>query len=202
MSYAAEELLASPELIQRLASGDRSAVALLAHECSGLLLDYLKKTKGRHGLCEADWMDVLQEVYVKFIHEPPELDPFRPVLPYLRRMILNEARDMVRKTARRTNYEGSAGKQRILLAAGAEAVGKTTEHAEDKTLVESKLAKMSENDRNALKAYVAAGPDKHVVELARREGIELGAAQMRYARAVKRWEKEMESDEAESEGQA
>src|SRR5690606_9948882 len=99
MTDEPEDFQASPEFFQRLARRERDAIATLARECVGPLLDYLRKTRGRHGQPKDEWNDIVQHVLAKFIaHDVAQrLDPGRPLLPYMRQMVLNRARDQAKK---------------------------------------------------------------------------------------------------------
>lgn len=184
---AATHTINTPEFFARLARCEREAVGILFREYAGAMMDYLLKTKRRHGLQEDCWRDAVQEVFVKFLSKPPDLDPSRTIGPLLMTMALNGARDWAKRERRRLQYEDAAKAERLRLAAGAEAVGARLESAEDKMLIESKMAQMSSPDQQALAAFVQSGPNRHVASLAVTAGTTLGAAQMRFQRAKVRW---------------
>ena len=177
----------TPEFLARLSRGDQVAVGILFRECAGEMMDYLKKTRSRHGVGESEWWDVVQKVFVKFLAKPPELDPSRRIKPLLLTMLLNEARDQSRIRRRRVTREKAVQVQGLRKAAGAESAGSRLMAAEDRSVVEGKLAKMSPTDRQALDAFVEGGPDRHVSNLAAASGVSQGTAQMRFVRAKDRW---------------
>lgn len=185
----ATDAINTPEFFARLARCDREAVDILFREYAGAMMDFLLKTERRHGLGEDGWRDAVQEVFVKFLSKPPDLDPSRKIGPLLMTMALNEARDRAKKERTRFKYEESAKTERLRTAAGAEAIGARLAAAEDKMLVESKLVQMSPPDRQALVAFVQSGPNRHVAALAATMGTKPGAAQMRFQRAKDRWAK-------------
>ena len=185
----APDAINTTEFFARLAKCDREAVDILFREYAGAMMDFLLKTKQRHGLAEDGWRDAVQEVFVKFLSKPPDLDPSRKIGPLLMTMVLNEARDRAKKERRRLKYEEAAKAERLRTAAGAEAVGARLAAAEDKMLVESKMAQMSPSDQQALTAFVQSGPNRHVASLAASAGTNPGAAQMRFQRAKARWAK-------------
>lgn len=183
----ATDAINTPEFFARLARCDREAVEILFREYAGAMMDNLQKTKRRHGLAEDGWRDAVQEVFVKFLAKPPDLDPSRKIWPLLKTMALNEARDRAKKERTRFKYEEAAKAERLRTAAGAEAVGARLAAAEDKVVVENKLAQMSPPDQQALTAFVQNGPNRHVASLAATAGTNHGAAQMRFQRAKDRW---------------
>lgn len=185
----ATDAINTPEFFARLARCDREAVGILFREYAGAMMDFLLKTKRRHGLAEDGWRDAVQEVFVKFLCKPPDLDASRKIGPLLMTMALNEARDRAKKERTRLKYEEAAKAERLRIAAGAEAVGARLAAAEDKMLVESKMAQMSPPDQQALTAFVQSGPNRHVASLAATAGTNPGAAQMRFQRAKDRWAK-------------
>ncbi|MBK9187444.1 MAG: sigma-70 family RNA polymerase sigma factor [Phycisphaerales bacterium] len=192
----ATDAINTPEFFARLARCDTEAVEILFRAYAGIMMDFLHKTKRRHGLAEDGWRDAVQEVFVKFLSRPPDLDPSRKIGPLLKTMALNEARDRAKKERTRIKYEEAAQAERLRTAAGAEAVGARLAAAEDKLLVEHKLAKMSPTDRQALAAFVQSRPNRHVASLAATTGTNTGAAQMRFQRAKERWSKVLgESEE-------
>lgn len=193
---AATDAINTPEFFARLARCDREAVGILFREYAGAMMDVLLKTKRQHGLAEDGWRDAVQEVFVKFLSKPPDLDPSRKIDSFLMTMALNEARDRAKKERTRFKYEEAAKAERLRTAAGAEAVGARLAAAEDKMLVESKMAQMSLPDQQALTAFVQSGPNRHVVSLAATAGTNPGAAQMRFQRTKVRWAKVLgEGDE-------
>ncbi|MBX3363331.1 MAG: sigma-70 family RNA polymerase sigma factor [Phycisphaeraceae bacterium] len=183
----ATDTINTPEFFARLVRCDSEAVGILFREYAGAMMDFLLKTKRRHGLAEDGWGDAVQEVFVKFLSKPPDLDPSRKIGPLLMTMALNEARDRAKKERTRLKCEEAAKAERLRTAAGAEAVGARLAAAEDKTLVEGKLAQMSQPDRQALATFVQSGPNRHVAALAATTGTKPGAAQMRFQRAKDRW---------------
>lgn len=185
----ATDAINTPEFFARLVRCDREAVGILFREYAGAMMDFLLKTKRRHGLAEDGWRDAVQEVFVKFLSKPPDLDPSRKIGPLLMTMALNEARDRAKKERTRLKYEEAAKAERLRTAAGAEAVGARLAAAENKTLVEGKMAQMSQPDRQALAAFVQSGPKRHVAALAATAGTKPGAAQMRFQRAKDWWAK-------------
>lgn len=172
-----------------LAQGDRKAVSRLYREHAGFMLDYVAKTKRRHGLAASEWVDAVHDVFVTLLNRPPDLDPTRDIGPLLLTMSLNAARDLAKKARRRTKNEAAAGLELLRTAAGAEAVGSRLVAADNKRFVETKLERLSPDDRQALVAYSADGPNRHVVALAASAGVEKGTAQMRFSRAKVRWAK-------------
>ncbi|HRQ71811.1 MAG TPA: sigma-70 family RNA polymerase sigma factor [Phycisphaerales bacterium] len=185
----ATDAINTPEFFARLDRCDSEAVGILFREYAGEMMDFLLKTKRRHGLAEDGWPDAVQEVFVKFLCKPPDLDPSRKIGRLLMTMALNEARDRAKKDRTRFKYEEAAKAERLRTAAGAEAVGARLAAADDKLLVESKLAQMSPPDQQALAAFVQGGPSRHVASLSATTGINSGAAQMRFQRAKERWAK-------------
>lgn len=197
MHDATEDLLASPPFLERLASRDRDAVALLARECAGPMLDHLKKTRRQHGRPESDWQDIVQAVFARFIASPPRLEVNRPVLPYLTQSALNEARDQAKKARRRERHEQRAGEEHLRFVHAASGPAKAIEHAEALSIVEAKLNAMRPEDQRAVRSFLAADGKRHVVAIAARESISQGAAQMRYTRAIDRLRKNLNKTENE-----
>ncbi len=185
----------TPAFFARLQRCDQEAVGILCYEYFGDLLNFLQKTKRRHGLAESEWRDAAQEVFVKFLTKPPELDPSRQIKPLLLTMVFNEARDLAKRGRRRAAREGTAQFERFRQAAGAETVGTRLIAAENKVLVEGKLAQLSPDDQQALAAYVRGGPSRHAANLAAEIGLKPGIAQMRYQRAKTRLKKRLEEQE-------
>jgi DNA-directed RNA polymerase specialized sigma24 family protein len=184
MNDEAAELRVTAELLEQLERGDPSARQLVAR-CAEPMLDYLRKTRGRHGLRDADWMDAVQRVFVEFFASTPPLEIGRPLLPYLKVAAISRAKNMVRAQAIRSAHEGAAVLERT--AAGAELAGGAIELAERAQRLESKLAMVSDDDRAALVAYARAPEQRHVKVLQAMEGLNQGTAQMRYKRAKERW---------------
>ncbi len=174
------------KFVRSLVCRDREAVSTLARECAGPICDYLRKTKRQHGRKESEFPDILQEVLIRFIFEPPKLDPARPLLPYLKKMALNKARDIAKKETRRKQREKMFVEWTVRMAAGGEIASQNIEIQEDLDLLDSVLSTMSITDQNALTAYKEAGPNRHVRLLSIRENISIGAAQMRFKRAFDR----------------
>lgn len=192
---AATDGINTPEFFARLAGCEREAIGILFREYAGDMMDFLSKTRRRHGLAEADWRDAVQEVFVKFLSTPLDLDPSRKIGPLLRTMVLNEARDRAKMGRRRIAYENTAGEEHIRAAAGAETVGARLAAAENKALVDRKLAQLAPTDQQALAAFVEDGPSRHVAKLAATTGTTSGAAQMRFLRAKDRWAKVLNNGE-------
>lgn len=181
----------TPDFFARLSRCEQSAVDILCREYAGEMMDYLKKTRRQHGVGGTEWWDVVQEVFVKFLTNPPELDPSRKIKPLLLTMVLNEARDHSKSRRRRVAREKIVQTQRFRKAAGAESAGARLIAAEDRAFVEGKLAKMSPTDQQALAAFVEGGPSQHVSNLAAASGVATGTAQMRFVRAKDRWATEL-----------
>jgi len=192
MHDATEDLLASPPFLERLASGDREAVALLARECAGPMLDHLKKTRRQHGRPESNWRDIVQSVLARFVERPPRLEANRPVLPYMKQAALNQAHDERKKAKRRAKHEQLAGEERLRIGHAEPAPAHALEQAETMGLVEAKLSTMSPEDQRAVRIILTADGKRHVVALAAQEGISQGAAQMRHSRAMDRLRKKMD----------
>jgi len=191
MHDATEDLLASPPFLERLASGDREAVALLARECAGPMLDHLKKTRRQHGRPESDWRDIVQSVLARFVERPPRLEAYRPVLPYLKQSALNEARDEAKRAQRRKKHEQWAGEERLRVGRAEPNPTQALEQAEMFSNVEAKLGMMSPADQRAVRILLTADGNRHIVALATQEGISVEAAQKRHSRAMERLRKKM-----------
>jgi hypothetical protein len=58
---AATDAINTPEFFARLARCDRDAVGILFREYAGAMMDYLLKTKRRHGLAEDGWRDAVAQ---------------------------------------------------------------------------------------------------------------------------------------------
>lgn len=194
MHDATEDLLASPPFLERLASGDREAVALLARECAGPMLDHLKKTKRQHGRPESDWQDIVRTVLARFVERPPRLEANRPVLPYMKQAALNQAHDERKKAKRRAMHEREAGEHRLRIGVTQPDPGHAMENAETMSVIEAKLSTMSPEDQRAVRVILTADGKRHVVTLAEREGISPGAAQMRHSRAMDRLRKNLDEE--------
>lgn len=194
MHDATEDLLASPPFLERVASGDREAVALLARECAGPMLDHLKKTRRQHGRPESDWRDIVQTVLARFVERPPRLEANRPVLPYMKQAALNQAHDERKKAKRRATHEREAGEQRLRVGVAHPDPGHAIEHAETMSVIEAKLSTMTPEDQRAMRIILTADGKRHVVSLATKEGISQGAAQMRHTRAMGRLRKKLDEE--------
>jgi len=186
MHDATEDLLASPPFLERLASGDREAGALLARECAGPMLDHLKKSRRQHGRPESDWRDIVQSVLARFVERPPRLEANRPVLPYMKQAALNQAHDERKKAKRRAKHEQRAGAERLRIGGTEPAPAHAMEQADTMGLIEAQLDTMSPEDQRSVRIILTAGDKRHVIALAAQEGISLGAAQMRHIRAMDR----------------
>lgn len=181
-----EQLLNCPSFRERLKSRDREVVRTLAALCLGPLLDYIKKTQHTHRLLECLWEDAIQKLLAKLLVNPPDLDPMRPVMPYLRQMALNEARDM-RKSENRIKLRTiKAGKLRH------------REHGDDLLPIEiiirkearenlqQKMNSLSDQDQQAIMIPLVASKGRTIKALAEYESISTPAAQMRNKRALER----------------
>lgn len=184
---AATDAINTPEFFARLVRCDPEAVGILYREYAGDMMDFLLKTKRRHGLGEAWWRDAVQEVFVRFLSRPPDLDPSRKIKPLLMMMALNEARDRAKMERRRVANEMAAQADRFQTAAGAEAVGTRLVAVENNRLIESKLAQMSAPDQQALAALAQRGSGRPIAALAAATGTNASTAQMRIQRAKERW---------------
>ncbi len=191
----AMDAINTPEFFARLSRGEPQAIDILYREYAGDMMTFLLKTKRRHGLPEEGWADAVQEVFLKFLSRPLALDPSQKIRPLLMTMVLNEAHDRVTMNGRRANHESNAQRQRLKTAAGAEATGDGLVAAENKVLVEGKLAQLSLSDQQALAAFVKSGPTRHVAALAAATGTNPGAAQMRFLRAKDRWMEALDDSE-------
>lgn len=190
-----EDFQPTPEFLQRLARRDRDAVATLARECAGPLLDHLRKTRRRHGRPEEEWQDIVQDVLAKFLaKDAPVVDPCRLLLSYLRQMALNRARDLAKEAKRRAERERVVGQQRLQAAVGASPLA-NLETAEANQLIEAKLSTLSASDQRVLRTYMQNDDGRHIVAIAESEGIDRGAAQMRYKRALQRLRATMDNDQ-------
>jgi DNA-directed RNA polymerase specialized sigma24 family protein len=159
---------------------------MLFREYAGSMMDYLSKTRGRHCLARDLWDDVVQLVFVKFLTEPPNLEPGRRLSPLLMTMVLNAARDRAKMERRRIRNIGAAQIGRFRAAAGAEATHAQISATDAKALIEDKLKQLSAADQEALAVFVTHGPTHHAATLAAARGIPVGAAQMRVKRAKER----------------
>ena len=193
MQDAAAELLATPGFIERLRSGDREAVGIFFRECAGEMMEFLKKTRQRHGCPEQEWDDAIQDVFVRFIRKPPKLQTHRPVLPYLKTCALRQARDRVKAARAKRKHESFASIEREITTPMPKGIGHDLEVAEIVAMIEAKVDGMKLTDQEAIRAFMESDPNRHVATLAERAGIEVGAAQMRFTRAIKRLRAEMDS---------
>jgi len=174
--------LNSADFLARLATRDREAIADLYRRAHKPLIDYLRRTRKRHGVPASEWLDVLQDMFVKFLHKCPAFDPQRKIGPFLRTVVFNEAVDRARERSRRSEVESLKGLAQLRAAAGAETISPLV-GSEQRTLVDSKLQTMAAPDQQALREYLDAGPRRHVASLAAKAGLTTGAAQMRFQRA-------------------
>ena len=181
-----EPIINCPSFRERLKSRDREAVRTLSALCLGPLLDYIKKTQHTHRLRECLWEDAIQKLLAKLLVNPPDLDPMRPVMPYLRQMALNEARDMRKSENRMHKRTIKAGKRRH------------REHGNDSLPIEimirkeaiddlqQKINSLSDQDQRAIMIPLIASKGTTIKALAEHESISTPAAQMRNKRALER----------------
>lgn len=196
---SAEDAINTPEFYDRLARRERAAVEILFDKFAGDMMDHLEATKRRHGLALAEWRDTVQEVFVKFLTKPPIIDPTRTILPLLKTMVLNEARDRAKKNRVRAKYENSSQFQQMRSAATSEEAGSRIIANEARELVRRKLAKLSVADRQVMETYITSEPNRHVRAIAAAKGISVGAAQMQFVRAKARWARVLGEDDAKDE---
>jgi RNA polymerase sigma factor (sigma-70 family) len=192
-----EDFQPTREFLRRLAKRDRVAVTTLARECAGPLLDHLRRTQGRHGRPKEEWYDIVQDVLAKFIAKDAPIDPSRPLLPYLRHIALNRARDLAKEATRRDARERQVGQQRLRTAIGVSPLANLVA-TEANRLVEAKLSTLGDGDQRVLRTFMQNDDGRHIVAIAESEQIDRGAAQMRYTRALKRLRAMMEEDDRES----
>ncbi|MCA9032237.1 MAG: sigma-70 family RNA polymerase sigma factor [Planctomycetaceae bacterium] len=193
MHDAAAELLATPGFVEKLKSGDREAIGILFRECAGEMMNFLKKKRHQHGCPEQEWADVVQDVFVKFLHKPPTLQPHRPALPYLKTCALRRAQDRVKAAKARRRHERQAMAERTEVIPGI--TSSKLEITEVVAMIEAKLGGMKPNDQVAIRTFMESDPNRHVATLAMRSGVEIGTAQMRFSRALRRLRAEMKLNE-------
>ena len=192
-----EDFQPPPEFLHQLAKRDRAAVATLASEGAGPLLDHLRKTRRRHGRPEEEWYDIVQDILAKFLaKDAPAVDPNRPLLPYLRQIALNRARDLAKEAKRRAEREWQVGQQRLRAEVGTSPLANLAA-TEANQLVESKLSTLSDSDQRVLRTFMQNNDGHHIVAIAESEGIDRGAAQMRYKRALQRLRAKVEGGNRE-----
>ncbi|MGD9691268.1 MAG: RNA polymerase sigma factor [Phycisphaerales bacterium] len=191
---AATDDINTPVFFARLEHGDREAVSALYVRYAGEMMDYLQKTRRRHGLSEDLWRDVVQDVFLKFLKHPPELNPALQVGSLLMKMALNKALDRAKSERRRAKHEAKAKIQQFRAAAGAESVGRRLSDSENRFLIETKVNQLSPTDQQAIAAYVRNGPDRHAISLAAAIGVSAATAQMRFQRAKIRLAKSLDEE--------
>lgn len=191
---AASDGINTPEFFARLADADLDAVEALFRRFAGEMMDYLARTRRRHGLREHEYEDAVQATFVKLLRKPLELNPGRPIGPLLMTIVLNTARDVAKAKRIRKANETAAQTEQWRTAAGAEAVDARLLAVENRVLVESKMRLMSPADQIALRVFMESGAEGHVAMLAEATGITRGAAQMRSLRARTRLAELLEED--------
>lgn len=175
------DVLASPDIAERLRRGDREALDAVVRTYSGFLLDHLTHTFGANGSAAAYFKDALHNTWLKFLESPPALEAGQPILPYLKTMVVNFVKSEIRRETRARKTAGSLVDHGLV---DFEDANEGLEHRELYDLIELKRKQMSQDEQDALQALEDGDHDaKPSAILSELCGITGEAAQMRILRA-------------------
>lgn len=135
--------MSDPEAIRLCSSGERGreAFRVLYQRYARSIFGFAKKILGEAALAE----DAVQETFIRFYHKRGEVDPDRPLTPYLLRIAHNVALNLIR--ARKRAGEPRPGAER---ADSSPSVPRSASRRELKEAVAAALLELAPEHRSIL----------------------------------------------------